>query len=276
MLKHARAHHGFGVVDGVAELWERGEFQPHLEGELEGWAASQRSDVARLHADIEAECGGALQALQRRLKDLSPEAILGRPSMDQLATMVDTEARRLKATEAMLCAGFRAEIDEVIAQCEQNYRRYDCELQRILVRTLEVRARNAACMRQYRLALCRWRLDYQRAFHMLRDDMEAVECPTQESRQSLGSRRGRRRQGQKQLESLRRLARGLWARSRPPVREVSRFLGAAASAAARAGLADPLLRVFEEELRRHGALPLLEHAARPELLECWLQALQSP
>merc|ERR550525_597084 len=101
-------------------------------------------------------------------------------------------------------------------------------------------------MRRYRLALCRWRLDYQQALHQLRDDAGAV----------------RGRCGRRRLEGPRRLLRGLWSRQ-PPVAEVSRFLGAAALAAARAGLAAPLLRAYEEELRRHGALPLLEHAARP-------------
>jgi len=55
---------------------------------------------------------------------------------------------------------------------------------------------------------------------------------------------------------------------------VNKFLAGVSDTAAKAGLAMPMIRVYEDELRRFGALPLVDHASRPELLECWLQALQ--
>merc|ERR1719433_351505 len=77
-----------------------------------------------------------------------------------------------------------------------------------------------------------------------------------------------------QLAEVQGLVQGLWSRHKPPVSEIARFLNGAADQAAQEGQAAPLLQVYEEELQRFGALPLVEHASRPELLECWLQALQ--
>lgn len=271
MLKHAQLHHGFGVVDGVAELWEHGEFQAYLDEERNGWALSQRSDIEHLHADIDAESESTFQALESRLKDVAPEFILGQSGKQQLDEIADAERRRLTLIESELHSTYRTEIDEALSQCEESYRGYDCELQRILVSTLEARIRNAACMRQYKLALCRWRLEYQQIYH---EHCDMMFEQSQHNPCSLPTFGRAQDADQQRLDVVRRLVQNLWSRSKPPVSEVAKFLAGVCEASAQAGLAMPLIQVYEDELQRYGALPLVEHASRPELLECWLQALQ--
>jgi len=274
MLKHAQLHHGAGVVDGFAELWVHGDFQANLAQEKEEWAMSQNRAEQLLHAEMDAQNEREYMELEERMKVLSPDIILGQNGNAKLDEMAEEESRRLLTIETDLHNYYTSEIEEARLQCEENYRTFDRMLQDILVRTLEARVRNAAYMRKYKLAMCRWRLEYQRVYHehcaKTFEKMEAKPGwqPQQESKGST------RHADQQRLDVVRRLVQGLWYRNKPPTSEVNKFLAGVSDTAAKAGLAMPLIRVYEDELRRFGALPLVDHASRPELLECWLQALQ--
>merc|ERR1719362_506575 len=213
--------------------------------------------------------------LEERMKVLSPDIILGQSGSAELAEMAEAESKRLLTIETDLHNYYTSEIEEARLQFEETYRTFDRRLQDILVRTLEARVRNAAYMRKYKLAMCRWRLEYQRVYHEhCAKTFEKMEGkpgwhPQQESKGGSS-----RHADQQRLDVVRRLVQGLWYRNKPPTSEVNKFLAGVSDAAAKAGLAMPLIRVYEDELRRFGALPLVDHASRPELLECWLQALQ--
>eukprot|EP00419_Tripos_fusus_P062237 CAMPEP_0172911882 /NCGR_PEP_ID=MMETSP1075-20121228/187412_1 /TAXON_ID=2916 /ORGANISM="Ceratium fusus, Strain PA161109" /LENGTH=446 /DNA_ID=CAMNT_0013770273 /DNA_START=37 /DNA_END=1380 /DNA_ORIENTATION=+ len=274
MLKHAQLHHGAGVVDGFAELWVHGDFHTNLAEEKEEWAMSQSRVEQHLHAEMDAQNEREYAELEERMKVLSPDIILGQSGNAQLAEMAEVESRRLSTIETDLHNYYTSEIEEARLQCEETYRTLDRRLQEILVRTLEARVRNAAYMRKYKLAMCRWRLEYQRVYHEhCAKTFEKMESkpgwqPQQDAKSST------RHADQQRLDVVRRLVQGLWYRNKPPISEVSKFLAGVSDAAAKAGLAMPLIRVYEDELRRFGALPLVDHASRPELLECWLQAIQ--
>mmetsp|Transcript_55226 Transcript_55226/g.125033 ORF Transcript_55226/g.125033 Transcript_55226/m.125033 type:complete len:439 (-) Transcript_55226:2-1318(-) len=264
---HAKKLRGASMAEGVAEVYESGELQHHLAAEKDGWSQSQTSDANFLRAEIDAEFMQVFDSLDARLKELAPENILAQPSWPaQLSDMAAAERKRLVAVETELLDTYEPDISTAMRQLEKDYRSFDAELQSVLARILEERIRNAASMRRLKLALCHWRLDYQKTYHDQCSSRAAASSPTSWSAEA--------EPAQREMDTARRLVLDLWSRSRTPVAEIHRFLGRVAEASAKAGAAEKLLQVYEEELQKYGALPLLEHADRPELLECWLQALQ--
>merc|ERR1719343_460234 len=144
-------------------------------------------------------------------------------------------------------------------QADVEHRGYDLELQAILIRTMRKRIADAAHMRRLKLALCRWRLDYQRVFHdhcSARSDPDSTLLPTQTS--SLGG--ANQEEIKQQLDVVRKLVVDLWAKNKTPNSEIRRFLDKVEDAAVSSGQAEPLVQAYHQELSQFGALPLLDHA----------------
>lgn len=267
LWQHAKLIRGTSLVEGIAELYEQGDLHPHLDAEKQGWGESQSRDLQLLRAEVEREHKGVFATLDAKLKELLPSVALSKPRTQQLTALMAANQQRLAEVEAEVRSAYEAEIAAALVQCEEDYRGYDVELQRIQLRTLQRRFADAAHMRQLKLALCRWRLDYQKVYHEHYYNMlTAAAAPPPP--------RGKAKQVARELESTRSLVVDLWARNRTPNSEIRRFLDKVLEAAARAGRAEPVAQLYQGELAELGALPILEHAERPELLECWMQSLR--
>lgn len=272
--REARAVHALNLPNGVAEVYNRGELQPYLDAERDGWARSQKADLERLRSEIDAECQQVFKNLEKKLKSVAPSGMLFAPALEKLQEMAAGEKRRLEELEQEVCSQYASEIDAALHRCEEDYRGYDCELQEVIFRTLDQRFKNACAMRQLKLALCRWRLDYQRAYHdqcaRLASQPEPADSKDKfdNDKQQVRNAAGRR-----QLDKLRRAVLKIWAQGKVPVSEIHKFLGRVTESVARDGMAEPILNLYQEELKQYGALPLLEHASSPEVLSCWLDSL---
>eukprot|EP00438_Fugacium_kawagutii_P002634 Skav201685 [mRNA] locus=scaffold641:549419:554139:- [translate_table: standard] len=77
------------------------------------------------------------------------------------------------------------------------------------------------------------------------------------------------RQLQQRFANAKRLARKLW--QQMPLSEAHHFLAQVSQSLAKSepAAASGLVKVYETELKRLGALPLVHHARSPELLQCW-------
>merc|ERR1740123_2832562 len=264
--QHIRMAHATNPSTGIADVLLRGELLPHLEREREGWARSQRSDIERLQAEIQDECGSIFAALEARLKDMAPEALFVKPWVSQLTEMVEAEKVRLKVLEAEVIKAYESEIDAAMWQCEEDYRGYDGELQRVLFRSFEARFQRAREMRELKLALCRWRLDYQAALHQHSERL-SKDVDRRHSNHSLLQAR---EAGPARFAMMRRLVRRLWQHSKVPVPEIHEFLGRVTDLLSKRKEDAEVAKIrsfYREELKKHGAVPLLQHAQRPELLE---------
>lgn len=257
----------------LQELFTSGTLQPLLDAERDGWSRSQQTDFERLQSDVDNECREIFRGLRQRLEEHQSIKYLVRNDGGFMTEMEEKERARFAAAEAEAAGPYEAEARAALEQCEQDYRAFDSELQEVLFRTFQHRQDCVAAMRQLKLALCGWRLDYQREYH---EQLEAVATnppeatPLRKRRPCTATIAGEA----SSLAMLRRSAQRLWSSGRGlPSADVHRFLASASDLSAKHGLADSLVRLYEEELRRYNALPLLEHARQPELLDCWLRTL---
>lgn len=292
LWKHARLLSGTGAAEGMAELYHEGALQPHLDAEKRGWMESQEQDLQLLQKEIDKEHKDSFASQAAKLKGLAPSAVLGSNRSAQLAVLAAEDQKRLSEIEAEVRSSYAAELVPCLVQAEEDYRGYDLELQNILIRTMRKRIADAAHMRQLKLALCRWRLDYQRVFHdhcnaMNEPDSTMLPAPAPPPG-------GAQEETARQLELVRQLVVDLWAKNNTPNYMIRQFLDKVERAARGAGICEPLAQVYQEELSQYGDLPaqewqeehsdldglrqqlsasayLQEHADQPELLNSSLQ-----
>eukprot|EP00929_Paragymnodinium_shiwhaense_P089437 TRINITY_DN49582_c0_g1_i1.p1 TRINITY_DN49582_c0_g1~~TRINITY_DN49582_c0_g1_i1.p1 ORF type:complete len:432 (+),score=113.21 TRINITY_DN49582_c0_g1_i1:85-1380(+) len=271
--RQARAIHHLNLTNGVAEAYNCGELQPYLDIEREGWARSQQTDMERLKSEIDAEVDEVFKNLESKLHSVAPNSLLSSPALRQLSDMAQTEKQKLAQLEKEVCESYAAEIDAALHRVEEDYRGYDCELQEVIFRTLDQRYKNAATMRQLKLALCRWRLDYQRVFHD--QCARLASTPEMELQKDVGKEKlqAQNLMGRRQLEQMRKAVQRIWTQGRVPIPEIHKFVARVTESCARDGLGEPLLQLYMDELKQYGALPLLEHAGKPEILNVWLESL---
>lgn len=265
ILSHAKMLQGPSLTECIAELHAAGDLQPHLEAEKKGWHASQEHDLNTLREEVSAEYHAVFAELREKLQSLLPSAIVKQNRINELSSLAARERERLRKVEREMQETWKPRIEETLAQAQEEYRSFDMQLQTITRRMLRRRMDDVAHMRQLRLALCRWRLDYQKTFH---DHRKAVAAKGSLSRLPPAQHNEAR------LALCRHLVHDLWSRNEVPNSEVRHFVDRLCEAAAADGRAAPLEEVYRAELADFGALPLLEHADKPELMEIWMQALR--
>lgn len=252
----------------LQQLFDSGALQPLLEAEREGWSRSQHTDFERLQSDIDAECREVFRGLRQRLEESHCMKQLVGDDSHLMEELEERERARFAALQAEVAYPYESEAQAALEQCEEDYRVMDSELQEVLYRTSQHRQQSMAAMRQLKLALCGWRLDYQREYH---EQLAALARKPPE--EMLRTKRPAADPAEvSKLETLRRSAKRLWNSGLSSI-DIHGFLARTADLSARHGCADSIVRLYEEELRRLNALPLLEHARQPELLDCWLRTL---
>eukprot|EP00927_Polykrikos_kofoidii_P043087 TRINITY_DN3714_c0_g4_i1.p1 TRINITY_DN3714_c0_g4~~TRINITY_DN3714_c0_g4_i1.p1 ORF type:complete len:447 (+),score=93.45 TRINITY_DN3714_c0_g4_i1:34-1341(+) len=270
--KAREAFSGKSLPSTLAEEFANGNLQQVLDIERDGWFRSQSSDIEQLFIDADSEMKDALEQLLKQIEVTAPASVITASQHQQLQEIAEMGRRHLETVERESCAAFASEIDASMHRIEDDYRGYDCDLEDIVFRTLEQRYASAAEMRQLKLALCRWRLEYQRVYH----DQCAKEVTTTDQEGRRGDRVSPKDSdavGRRQLEKYRRAVGRIWSEGKVPVGEMQSFLGNVINSLANESLASPIVDLYEEELNRYGALPLLEHVDRPEVLEVWFSSL---
>ncbi|CAJ1445581.1 unnamed protein product [Effrenium voratum] len=232
-------------AEDLREVWQSGELKAQLANEKKGWGRSQRADLEHLQQDVDAEMQPVLDKLEKAIRSSLPKNSEGEPdylrhirsvaeeAKQQLEDISAEEARR---TEDSLESAWRFE--------DQQRQLFETQLQ-----ARRKRFEDMQTLRQLKLQLLRWRLDYQRTYH---EAQEPAEAPQLEQRFAL----------------CRRLVKKLWAEV--PRQEVHRFLQQVAQALSKSGKSAAMLKVYHKELKRLGALPMVPHARSPELLQVWL------
>jgi hypothetical protein len=267
-------HLPVNFMNEVGRLHDQGELMVHLEKERSGWNQSQENDLKQICEEVDVEYDQVFQTLGKKLTEAWPANLPTKPVLDRLSQMANTEKTRLQALCEEVSAPIHSEIDAALHRCEVDYHGYEVRLQEVIMRTMDQRFKSEAAMRELKLALCRWRLDYQKTYHRTCAKIEEMkDQPTTPDYRSM--MKDNPEGNVRRLERLRRIVYRTWERSHAPLQEMSAFVGRAAEACALGGGAGPLLAAYEEELRRYGALPLLEHADSPDLLNCWLDALST-
>lgn len=269
--QQARQVHATNPTAGVADVYMRGELDEYLVSERDGWNRSQKNDLERLQQEIQQESENVFKNLQSKLKRMAPEALLVKPWANQLTEMAKTESERLNALEQEVVGAYESEIDAAMWQCEEDYRGYDAELQRILFRSLDERVQSAAQMREMKLALCRWRLDYQRHYQFNLMTLG----------RDLGDRRSTntmmttvRQTGARRFLMVRKLLRRLWMSGRLPSKEIHSFLSKVSDHVAKNDkeATDSMRALYESEIRKYGATALIEHASNKKTLDIFMAA----
>jgi len=283
-------------------------FFTQVRKEHESRVVLQQKDLETLYREVSGQYAGALTKLQQRLETSVELKPLAEQWMTELQDMVNDERRNLLAMESRLRDTFEGELSELLRQCAGEYRHFDCELQKAVFQHAEEKAHLMGKVMQLKLALCKWRLDYQDIFHSSLDSSAANE---QKDQAALGGKRppgspdGRRRSRlgttasleatkpdkkemgatggkssqqseieKKRFAAVQGLVRRLWARGDVPTKEMRRLLTQVEEATAMVRMEAPLIQIYDEEIEKHKyALPLLECAHRRELLLCRLQAL---
>mmetsp|Transcript_4730 Transcript_4730/g.11245 ORF Transcript_4730/g.11245 Transcript_4730/m.11245 type:complete len:426 (-) Transcript_4730:240-1517(-) len=272
--KHAKLVQGAGLAEGMAQLYQQGEIQKHLEAEKKGWSESQEQDLNLLQSEIAKEHEDVFQDLAHKLKDLSPNKILFDHRTKQVGELARADHKRLTSFEQEVRTRYEPQIIAALAQADATYKDYDLQLQEVLLRTLKKRFADAAHMRQLKLALCRWRLDYQRVFHDTCKQLSGVAyAGTPPPPPPPG--RTQQQHTAKQFDTVRKMVLDLWTKNNTPNSEIQRFLDKVMDSIAKDGRADSLTKVYRQELKQYGALPLLELSERPDLIECYLESLRS-
>lgn len=252
----------------VGDLRET-ELRKHLDAEYEGWTRSQQSDLQRLFEEVEIQSDAVFKRLAAAVAAGWPGSSGSGSARAELERLAAAHRVRLAELREEVAAIYAQDLDAASSQVETMYHSLDGELQKIVFRTMENRVQSEADMRDLKLALARWRLDYRKTFRLncskLSEDWRRH--PSRAPAPDLDA-------GRRHLRRLRHVVHETWAQGGAPLAEVHAFIGRAAEAAARGGKAKPLLRAYEAELNRYGALPLLEHADKPEILSCWLDALK--
>merc|ERR1712167_140476 len=118
-----------------------------------------------------------------KLTDAWPANLPIKPVLDRLTQMATSEKTRLAALCDEVSAPIQAEIDAALHRCEVDYHGFETRLQEVIMRTMDERFKKEAAMRELKLALCRWRLDYQKTYHRACAKIEQTkELPTADNR----------------------------------------------------------------------------------------------
>lgn len=268
--QQARMVHATNPTAGVADVYTRGALNDYLAQEEEGWARSQQNDLDRLQKDIQDDAGQVLKNLQTKLKKMAPEAILVQPWIERLNDMVSAEKDRLKVLEQEATNAYESEIDAAMWQCSEDYHGYDSELQRILVRCLDERTESLTKMRELKMALCRWRLHYQKTYDTNLNSMRTEYSQRRNTNTILTTAK---LTAPRRFLMVRRLMRRLWTHGKVPHTEIHNFLMKVTEAAVRKGAGKELLELYEKEIASYGATPLIKQADDPDLLDTWMGAI---
>lgn len=262
--------HAANPTAGVADVYTCGALNEYLQAEKEGWARSQQNDLDRLTADIQSEADSIFTNLQSRLKRMAPETILVKPWIERLTEMVSAEKDRLKVLEQEATNAYESEIDAATWQCSEDYHGYDSELQRILVRCLDERCRSLTQARELKLALCRWRLDYQKLYTK---DLHQIKHEYTQRRSTNTIFTTAKETAPRRFMMVRRLMRRLWTHGKVPYTEIHSFLTRVCDCACRHGVGQEFVPLYKKEIEKYGALPLIAQARNPDKLDLWMQAL---
>jgi len=270
--QQARMVHASNPTAGVADVYTSGALTEYLQSEKEGWARSQQNDLDRLTVDIQSEADQIFQNLQYRLRKMAPEAILVKPWIEKLSDLVAVEKERLKVIEQEATSAYESEIDAATWQCSEDYHGYDSELQRILVRCLDERCLSLTEGRNLKLALCRWRLDYQKMYHKeLLGISSGKESNSRKSTNNLYMEA--KETAPRRFMMVRRLMRRMWQQGKVPQKEMHSFLTKVCNSACRHGVGQNFAPLYKAEIEKWGATPLIAHCRKPEALDLWMQAL---
>ncbi|CAE7295071.1 unnamed protein product [Symbiodinium natans] len=268
---HVEAHRASGRAGGarvedLQQIWETGELEGHLSAEKQGWLRSQRADLDHLQVEADTELKEALKDLEQAIQASAPSRLLGAPGagedpepLQQLRSVAEAARQKLEGLAAELRGRYMPKLEEAWKACEADYHRLDRELRDFHVESLQRRFKDMETLRGLKLQLCRWRLDYQDAYHK--------GCP--DERAALDGR-----ELQQRFHVARRLVRQLWSGGSVSAGSAHRLLAQTLKEAPSPAVASSL-KVYHAELRRLGALPLVPHAKTPELLSCWLQEVNS-
>lgn len=275
-----------GYTSSLVEVYETGLLQPYLNLERDGWARSQRTDLQQLESELEQDFGAVFETFRSQLESSIPYDLQA-PALAAMQDLVAAEKETAAKIKVETCEAYAAELQAAMYRCEEDYHGYDVRLNEIIARTLSSRLANISAMRQLKLLLCTWRLDYQRVYH------EALaKNRNKQSRQSRGtiqrpssplSARGMstvsgiseavseisskmseaakdRQEGLERQATMRLLHREvgrLWSQNKIPIPEMQRFLGKVVEALLKDGLAGPIMDMYRQEAKEYGALPLL-------------------
>jgi len=268
--QQARMVHATNPTAGVADVYTRGALEDYLASEKEGWARSQQNDLDRLQSDIQGEAEQVLKNLQNKLKKMAPEAILVQPWIERLNDMVSAEKDRLKVLEQEATNAYESEIEAAMWQSSEDYHGYDSELQRILVRCLDERTESLTKMRELKMALCRWRLHYQRTYDTNLNSMRTEYSQRRSTNTILQSAKTT---APRRFHMVRRLMRRLWSHGKVPHGEIHAFLIRVTEVVIRKGAGQKLLELYEKEIAGFGATPLISQADDPDKLDTWMDAV---
>lgn len=268
---HVEAHRSSGRVGGarvedLQQIWETGELEGNLSMEKQGWMRSQRADLDHLQVEADTELKEALKDLEQAIQASAPSRLLGAPGgedpepLQQLRSVAEAARQKLEGLAGELRSRYMPKLEEAWKACEADYGRLDREVRDFHLESLQRRFEDMETLRELKLQLCRWRLEYQDAYHKGCDDDGGVADADA-------------RRLQQRFDVARRLVRQLWRMSELPASEAHHLLRQTVKASPAA--LSSALKVYHAELRRLGALPLVPHARSPELLDCWLQEVQS-
>lgn len=236
--------------EDLREVWQNGELKSLLAVEKQGWGRSQRADLQHVENELDGSLGKSIEALEAKLTtvaDLEPECL------QQIRSMAEDAKKELEKITAEI-GGSLPELEAAWKACETDYERKESELQQLQAAVARKRFEDMETFRLLKLQLCQWKLSYQSAFHDTDEPSTSSLDP---------------KQVEQRFANARRLAQKLWAQM--PVNEAHRFLAQVAQMLAKSepSAATTLMKVYEKELKRLGALPLVSHARSPELLQCW-------
>merc|ERR1712125_14612 len=224
MVRGAREvlHLPVNFMNEVGKIHDRGELVEHLEKELGGWQQSQENDLRLLCDEIDGECDRVFASLGKKLTESWPANLPIKPVLDRLTQMANSEKTRLAAVCEEVSAPLQSEIDAALHRCEVDYHGFETRLQEVIMRTMDQRFKNEAAMRELKLALCRWRLDYQKTYHRTCAKSE------KEKEQHTAYNRNTTKDGpdgsMRRLERLRRIVHRTWERGNAPLAEMSAFV----------------------------------------------------
>jgi len=268
LWKHVRSFVGSlpahdAATQGLLHAWDPGEMQRVLEEEKEGWLRSQRGDLERLSAEITS----ALEPLEARLRELAPVVFLEEDAgpQRQLVELANASKARMAQIYDEVTARFGSEVAAAVAECEDEYESFDAELEQVLLQAYQERVQSAADMQKLQLAMCRWRLDYQSAFHQHCSTLGLRPPPPEDP----GARAGERRAA----EAAREQVLALWEQSGAASQEIQRFLERVVDSVVVGGMGELVIEAYEEELRSLNMHALLNCAGDREQLDALLEAL---
>eukprot|EP00439_Symbiodinium_sp_Y106_P015503 s6045_g2.t1 len=214
---HVEAHRRSGRVAGarvedLQQIWETGELEGHLSTEKQGWMRSQRADLDHLQVEADTELNEALKDLEQAIQASAPSRLLGAPGgedpepLQQLRSVAEAARQKLEGLAGELRSRYMPKLEEAWKACEADYSRLDREVRDFHLESLQRRFKDMESLRDLKLQLCRWRLEYQDAYHRGCADDGGVAADA--------------RQLQQRFDVARRLVRQLW---RTPVCLACRF-----------------------------------------------------